>query len=444
MSEKSRRADGGSGPPRSTRAVRPGRRILLLAPFPPRVDGAHGGSRAVAQLLVALSARNRVALAYLRAHDEEAIDAELSRRCELVIESVRGGSSSSSVWPLSVRSLRGVLPRLLDGLPLWVAGRWSASFDARVRDLVATWRPEVLQAEYSVMGQYLCPPSADRCTVVTFYEPAAEAAHQRIAEGGPASRFWRLEARRWRRFEAALLERADGVVALTPRDADSLRALGPGRTAIPIDVIPLGVHIPDARGRILDASTAVGSRRLLFVGNFTHTPNVDAARYLVEELFPPLRSRFADLELWIVGEGAPAELRATAGARVTVTGRVPDVGEHLARATIVVAPLRRGGGMRVKVLEAMAAAKPVVATSLAVEGIRITSGHELLVADDAPSFRDAVATLLDDPARREALGRAARDRVAADHSWERTAAAFESLYDRLLAGANREAATSHG
>jgi glycosyltransferase involved in cell wall biosynthesis len=415
------------------------RRILLLAPYPPRLDGTHGGSRAVAHLALALAERNRVALAYLRAHDEPALDDAVARRCDLVVEGRRGGSLRSSVWPLRPAALRALAPRLLAGLPLWVAARWSAELDARIRDVVERWHPDVIEAESSVMGQYLRRAALGPARlVVTFHESATVAAEERLASSGLAAPLWRLEARRWRRFESTLLSRVDAGVAFTERDAGVLRAMRPPNVDLPIEVIPLAVPVAPA-----PTSSARSPRRIVFVGNFAHPPNADAARFLTDEIFPPIRRRFADVELWIVGADAPRELTARAGEGVVVTGFVPDVGIHLADATIVVAPIRLGGGMRVKVLEAMAAGRAIVATSRAIDGVRATHGRELLVADDAASFRDAIAALLDDPARRDALGRAARERVVAEHSWSAAAAAYETLYARLGGSGRRAPQLAH-
>jgi glycosyltransferase involved in cell wall biosynthesis len=409
-------------------AVRPQRRILIIAPFPPHVNGAHGGARAVAQLIVSLAERHEVALAYLRATDEAPIDATIERSCAHVIEGRRAGSVRSSIRPIG--GAGAVIPGLVAGLPLWVAGRRSGPLAAGIRKLIESWRPQLIQAEFSAMGQYL--PSGTGTTsrtVVSFHEPGAAAAEERVAQRGPFSMFWRLEARRWRRFERALLRRVDGVVAFTARDAAFLRELhADARTVI----VPLSVAVPELAGeRVTDPP------RILFVGNFVHPPNVDAARFLADEIQPLLRAEFTDLELWIVGPGAPRHLLGRAAEGVVVPGFVPEMADYLARAAVVVAPVRLGSGVRVKVLEAMAAGKPVVTTPLAAEGIDAVAGRDFLVAEGAAGFRDAIALLLRDPARRRAVGDAARGRVAARHSGERTVAALEALYDRLLAAPAR-------
>jgi glycosyltransferase involved in cell wall biosynthesis len=121
---------------------------------------------------------------------------------------------------------------------------------------------------------------------------------------------------------------------------------------------------------------------------------------------------------------------------VEITGEVPDVGPHLDRASVVVAPLRLGGGMRVKVAEALAAGKAVVATPLAAEGLGARDGDQLLLADDSDAIADVAAELLLDPARRAALATRARTWASEHLAWDAPAAAFERLYDSLLAPAH--------
>lgn len=387
------------------------------------MDGVHGGTRAAAQLASELAERNQVGLAYLRASDEPPIPEALARRCTHVIEGWRPGSLRSSLRPVS--GVAAVLPGLFAGLPLWVAARRNARFAADVRRLVATWRPDVVQAEFSVMGQYLPHGGADAArTVVIFHEPGTAAAVERERQPGESSLFWRFEAKRWRRFERALLERIDAAVAFTARDAEFLRSLEPQAQ---VHVLPVGVklaaHTPEPVG---------GAPRVLFVGNFAHAPNVDAARFLVDEIQPLLRERFPALELWIIGHGAPSSLKRRTRPGLSVKGYVPDLADYMARASVVVAPLRRGTGVRIKVLEAMAAGKAVVATPLAAEGIDAQPGRHLLLAEDATGFRDAVTLLLNDPGLRAAMGRAARSFIATRHTREQAAGEYEALYDRLL------------
>lgn len=400
-----------------------GRRVLVLAPFPPRLDGRHGGSRAVAQLVVALARRGRVALAYLRAADEPPACPRVAGACERVHEGRRPGVAASSLrpWPRAL----AVLPRIAEGRPLWVAARWDARFARAVRALAEAWRPEVVQAEFTAMGPYLDAAGTGARRVVTVHEPGEPAARERVlASTGWERAFWRADARRWERFEGEVLRRADAAVVFTGRDRAAVERLAGGTR---VACIPLAVPLPER------AADPLGSDppELLFVGSFVHPPNLDAALYLARDLFPRLRERWPGLRLSLVGAGPPERLRGMAGGGVEVAGWVPDLAPRLDRAAVVVAPLRRGGGMRVKTAEALAAGKAVVGTPLAFEGLDVVSGTHALVATGADALAAAVSRLLGDPARRGAMARAARAWAAAHLGPDRTAAAYEALHDSL-------------
>jgi len=400
------------------------RRLLLLLPFAPRHDAAHGGARLMAEQVEALSAGHDLALLCLRAADEPATDERLRRCCQVVEEIVRSTTIDSTRHRVA-RSTR-LLLALARGEPLWVADWTERTYARQVRVLARTWRPDVVQIEYHVMGQYLPALGDNRipCVLVE-YEPGYAAACERwrIARG-PIRWARALDASAWRRFEQALLARSDAVVAFTERDVRALGTLSP-RTAV---CIRPGMRVP---ARPLHA-LGTPPPDLLFVGNFVHPPNRDAALRLATAIYPRLHARVPGLRLHLVGDHPPHALRALASEHIVVTGRVPDVTPFLERATVVVAPLRQGGGIRVKVLEALAAGKAVVASSLAVEGLEVVSGEHCLVADTDEDLVAAIAELLEDPARRSRIAAAAHAWAAANLGWTRAVAAYEALYDRLL------------
>jgi len=322
-----------------------------------------------------------------------------------------------------------LLPALARGRPLWVAARWSRAFARRVRALVAGWRPEIIQMEYHAMGQYaaaLHPSAGPR--VLTFHEPGVQAAAELAARSRGARRiFWQRDLRMWRRYERELLDSVDAAVVFTERDRSTLAGLG-GRA--PLVRIPLSVPLPPAPLDPLGTDPPA----LLFLGNFVHPPNADAARHLARDIFPALRDLHPTLQLWIVGPGGAVALDGLDLRSIVVTGRVPDVTPWLERCAIVVAPLRLGGGMRVKVAEALAAGKAIVATSIALEGLDLEAGRDALVAEDARDFTIAISSLLDDPERRAALARAARDWAESNLGRQRFVDEYARLYERLLEG----------
>jgi len=140
-----------------------------------------------------------------------------------------------------------------------------------------------------------------------------------------------------------------------------------------------------------------------------------------------------DVTLTIVGWGIGDEVRALLGPKVVATDRVPDVRPYVAGAAAVVAPIRMAGGTRLKVLEALAMAKPLVATSYACEGLDLVDEHHLLIADDPKGFADRVLRVLADPAHGKELGQAGRARVAGRYGWDSSIDRLEELHDRVLA-----------
>ena len=179
---------------------------------------------------------------------------------------------------------------------------------------------------------------------------------------------------------------------------------------------------------------------VLFVGHFAHSPNRDAAHWLVGEIMPAVRAGFPGARLRIVGSEAPPEIKALAGPDVEVVADAPSVLPHLEQAAVVLAPVRTGGGMRMKVLQAMAAGKAVVTTARGREGYDCF-GEEppLAVADDEGGIAATTAALLEDGERRRGLGEQARafaERHCGPDPWARrmTAVYEEARATRAGAG----------
>jgi glycosyltransferase involved in cell wall biosynthesis len=221
------------------------------------------------------------------------------------------------------------------------------------------------------------------------------------------------------------MRQVQAVVVLTQRDETALRQLG---SQAPIVRIPLGVPIPPA---VLDPH-GHGEPTVLFVGSFSHPPNAEAAERLVRNIFPAVRAQVSDARLWIVGADPPTALGLANAGGVEVTGRVPDVTPYLDAAAVFAAPLRLGGGMRVKVLEALAEVKAVVASPREVEGLDVVNGDQVLLAESDQEFAAAIIGLLREPTRRVELARRAREWAAANLGQESVTLAFEHLYASLL------------
>jgi glycosyltransferase involved in cell wall biosynthesis len=410
--------------PVPTRARR--RRLLLLLPFPPSLQATHGGGRAMAHLVAALATRHDVAVLYSRGAGEPPMDAALRALCARVVEVERDGGPSLGA---RARHRGRVVAARLRGMPAWPA-YWSAGRIAgEAHRLAAEWKPEVVHLEYQVMGQFA--GALDGCyapRILTCYEAGTAMADD---DAGAARRLvGRLAAYRWRSFERSVMAGVDAVVVFTERDRDALAALA-GATAV--RVIPLAVELPPTALDPLGGTPP----EVLFVGNFDHPPNVDAARRLARRIAPRVLAAHPRARVVIVGPNPPAELRAAASESVIVTGAVPDVTPHMNRAAVVVAPIHTGGGMRLKVLEALACGKAVVATPRALEGLDVANGEQVMVAGSDEAMAEAIVMLLGDPAARGALGGRARDWARATFGYERWAADYDRLYAELDRGRAR-------
>jgi polysaccharide biosynthesis protein PslH len=395
-------------------------RILAISPFSPRLDATHGGGKATANVLLRLAQSHRLALVHLRSPDELPADPALVARCELVVEVPRAARD-----PRRLRRRLRTLLGLARGSPLWAIETHGAALAPEVSAVASRWHPDVVQLDYAILLDSVSMLAPSLPVVLVDHEPGtARASSELRSAGGRGPRLrQRADLVAWRRFDRRTYRRASAVVVFTERDSEAVAKAAPEAS---VHVIPLGFDAPSAA---LDPTGADGS--IVFVGSFIHPPNVDAALQLVQEILPLVRRRHPEATAYVVGDRPPAELVALATPNVVVTGRVDRVEPYLDRAAVVVAPLRQGGGMRVKVVEALAAGKALVATPLAVAGLDVRDGKHVLIARTLNGFADAVSGLLDDPDARRALGRDAHAWALEQPGWDEVVRRYEQVYESL-------------
>lgn len=414
-------------------------KLLFLLPFAPDRRGSHGGARATAAMIEMLGKSHRVCAIYL-VGDGDPAPQQLPLNCERTVAVPKQRRTAAA----------GPIGRLIDGVrkiashqPQWAEECWSPVFATEVAALAAEFEPDIVHHEFHVMAQYVpmvraaCPRTA---CVVTEHEPGITAdaragASRTLRERLGASR----RRRAWRNYERRTLRQADGIIAFTETDAAALAKLL-GRETVAIAVIPLRLpqDAPTARRRPPPVQSD-----FVFVGNFRHPPNLDAALRLVSGIFPIILRDLPDATLSIVGVHPPAELLAASSDRIRVTGRVDDPSIFLAGAAVVLVPLRQGGGLRVKMLEACAAGKAIVASPLAVEGLSLRDGEEVLIAHSDAEFAAKAIAILADPKARKRLEAASRRWWEQEHETGRWSAQYEDFYSTVLSG-GRIRARSHG
>jgi glycosyltransferase involved in cell wall biosynthesis len=220
------------------------------------------------------------------------------------------------------------------------------------------------------------------------------------------------------------LREVDAVVVFTEEDHRALAAAGDG---VRIATIPLGIEIPAEPLDPLGSNSTIA-----YVGGYQHLPNADAAVRLMRSIAPRIRQRVPSLRVSVVGAAPTAEMREAASPQDDITGAVPSVAPYVNEAAVVVLPIRLGGGMRVKLLEALAAGKAVVASPRAAAGVSVTPGVDLELAETDDEFADTVVALLLDDTRRADLARNARAWALMNLGWSRAVQRYEELYSSLL------------
>jgi polysaccharide biosynthesis protein PslH len=361
-----------------------------------------------------------MALLCLRREDESPVDDVFLERCahveEVVLPSAGSGWLRRAHWAFGA----------LRGLPPWATDCHSRAYAVQVRALAAEWRPDVVEFHLQVMAQYgSVLASSPASKILVDYDPPSEWAAELLQEARGVSHLARrVELALWRRYERSTRRHFQAVVVFAQRDVTAA-----ARTAarVPVVRIPLAFEVP---AKALDP-IGVPPPTILFVGGFGHPPNVDAAHWLAESIFPGVREQVPAARLELVGDRPGEEVRRLADGAVAVHGSVPDVTPHLNRAAVVVAPLRLGGSMRGKVLEALGAGKALVATPRAAEGVEALPGQHFLLATTEAELVDAVAGLLLDPDRRRRLAVSARQWASESLSWGPSIRAFEGLYESL-------------
>jgi len=295
---------------------------------------------------------------------------------------------------------------------------------ATVDELVRSRRIDAVIIESSQMGWLSVPASVP--VYVDEHNIESEV-FERMHEGErSALRRWfnRAEQRRFRRFEQRAWARADACVVTSEREAPVVRAHAPNT---PVAVVPNGVDLEAFRPGIAPPAP----RTVVFNGTLDYRPNLDAAHHLVDEIWPLVTRRCPDARLTIVGRGDRAEIKRLRRPGVMVTGEVRDVRPYLEAAAVVAVPIRMGGGTRLKVVEGLAMAKPMVSTPLGCEGIDVRDGEHLRIAGAAEPFAEAVLDLFQHPERARGLGCAGRRLMERRYSWTLAGDRLEALYERV-------------
>lgn len=284
---------------------------------------------------------------------------------------------------------------------------------------------DVVQVEYTHMAHYLPPPANQMIRVLVEHDVSfVSLSRSRRLLSGAAAKLANLhDWMRLLRYEINAVENADLVVVMSEHDKSEL---GKFTDTHSIYAIPNGVDChqfnPQTDHRI------PGS--ILFVGFFRHEPNVQAVDYFCREVLPLIRKDRPDASLQIVGASPPVKIQELANEPgIKVLGKVDDISVYYRKCAVFVAPILKGSGTRLKILEAMASGSPVVSTTIGAEGLDVRHGKHLLIGDTPEAMADAVKTLLSNQELNKSIAAQARELVVARYDWDAIAAQLLSIYD---------------
>ncbi|CAN5837411.1 glycosyltransferase [soil metagenome] len=317
---------------------------------------------------------------------------------------------------------------VVDPLPYAVAKYRSDDYAGRVRRLLSEGAFDAVVCDFLVPAANL-PATLPVPSVLFTHNVEAEIWRRHTeAASNPFSRV--LLGQQWKRmlrFEREVLSRFDLVLAVSDADRQTFGRLYPDALRAPIHTVQTGVDT----SYFTPSSGSERRAHLVFTGSMDWLPNEDGMLYFVRDILPRVRQVEPDVTLSIIGRApTPAVRRLAEQAGIEVTGRVDDVRPHVAVGEVYIVPLRIGGGTRLKIFEAMSMAKAVVSTTVGAEGLPVTPGRDIVIADEPARFAQAIVHLIRDAEARHRIEEAARRLVVECYDWAAVAHDFE---DALVA-----------
>jgi sugar transferase (PEP-CTERM/EpsH1 system associated) len=390
-------------------------KVLVVSahlPFPPR----WGFGTRVYQLVRQIASRHDATLLCYAAPGDENVE---RLRQEFPVEVVH--RRKQGVLGKRVSQLRSLASRV----PYDVWTTHSREMQRAIDRLAAENDFDIVQLESTLLALFRLPPAA-RIVVDEHNVDYETYARMHETERSPLRKaFYRSQERRFERFEQAYWREASAVVATSEREAEIMRRHAPDTT---VAAVPNGVDVDYFR----PDSVPVEPGTLVFNGVLDYRPNIDGVNFLVDEVLPLVRKERPDVKLSVVGRGSDSAVEALRRRGIDATGEVPDVRPYLQSADVVVVPIRMGSGTRLKVVEGLAMEKPVVSTTLGCEGVNVRDGEHLLIGDTAEVFALQILHLFEHPEIGESLGRAGRELIEREYSWDFAGERLEDVYQLSL------------
>ncbi|MBE9029414.1 glycosyltransferase [filamentous cyanobacterium LEGE 11480] len=392
-------------------------KILMLSntfPYPPTRGGTHVRTF---HLMRYLQRESHVTLATQRT--AAVTDEEIAglRDCvdELVIFDRPSTAAGSKLQRLAEFAIHGMPPSVKAG--------YSEAMQQWIDQAVVAEKFDVITAEHCVNEAYIRPEWRDRVRTIVNVHSSVYATCLNQLQTGTAENALRdrINLPLLKRYEQRYCQKFSQIVATTPDDQVQLQQFAP---TTPIAVIPNGVDFAAFPKRTQDP----GGQHLMFIGAMDNLANIDAAKFLCEEILPALQQRYPEVKISLVGARPTPEIIALGkNSAIEVTGSVESMAEYLHQATVCVIPMRTGFGIKNKTLEAMAAGVPVISGERGLEGLAIEQPQRAVRAESVPEYVGGISQLFEDANLRQAIADAAHTYVTQEFIWENAGARYAQV-----------------
>ncbi|HUN07083.1 MAG TPA: glycosyltransferase [Aggregatilineales bacterium] len=397
-------------------------RVLLLTqvlPYPPD----SGPKIKTYHVIKYLAQRHRVTLvAFVRDTDKPEYIAHLKTLCERVI--------TVPIQRAASRDLVFLGKSLLSGQPWMMLRDERPEMRAALAELAATSQFDIVHADQLNMGQYALPfPSGRK---VLDLHNALWVLYKRMSEAQAFTNPMKyLLMRDWpllKRYEAEMCRRFDAVTAVSEEDKAALIEAGAPSA---MTVIPIAVDL-DSQPYI---ERQPKGPHIIHIGTMYWPANINAINWFLDAIYPLIKARLPEVRCTLIGARPPESIieRAKADPSLTVTGYVDDPLPYLQDASMMIVPLKAGGGMRVKILNALAQGIPMVTTTVGCEGIAVTPDKDILIADEPAAFAEASLRLLTDADLNQRISQNGRDMVMRRYDYREAVKPLDDVYAEIVA-----------
>jgi len=391
-------------------------KILMLTPYLPYPLMSGGQTRSY-NLIKNLSGKHEITLfSLIKNEEEKKYIPNLSKYCE----KVKVFNRSKSPW-----TVRNILLTGFGPYPFLVIRNLAQEEKIAIKDELLKEKYDLIHAETF----YVMPHIPKTDVPILLVEQTIEYLVYKhyVEEQAPVllrPLLW-ADVLKLRYWETYFWKQAKKVVAMSESDRNEMKKLVSG---LAIDIVPNGIDINYFSGK---EKSYGEEKRVLYVGNFTWLQNTEAVKILVQKVWPTIKKEVSNVKLWIVGTHMSQEIKNLKANDVEVSEGLEDIRDAYKEASVLVAPIKGPGGTRLKILEAMASALPVVTTSVGAEGLGVTAGREALIEDNLSDLAKSAIRVLKNKDLAGSLGAFGKRFVEANYTWDKSAEKLDKIYKEV-------------